>query len=82
MTVRTKAQKDAINDFIKHNGFKNMSKFAESCGLTRMHFSAYYNGRCDPSVRTLLRWAIILKCDLEELIELFYPEEYHEYLYS
>lgn len=47
--------------------------------MERQNMSARIRGKCNPDIILLLKWAVILRCDIVELIELFYPEEYQRY---
>lgn len=47
--------------------------------MERQNLSARILGKCNPDIRMLLKWAAVLKCDVLELIELFYTEEYQRY---
>lgn len=76
---RTEEQIEDIKKFIISHGFKNMSDFSKAVGMERQNMSARIRGKCNPDIILLLKWAIILRCDIVELIELFYPEEYQRY---
>lgn len=77
--TRTEEQKTAIKQFITSHGFKNTAEFARAVNMERQNLSARILGKCNPDIRMLLKWAAVLKCDVLELIELFYTEEYRQY---
>lgn len=77
--IRTKEQAEIIKQFITSHGFKNISEFSKAAGMKRQNVSTRILGKCNPDIRMLLKWAVILKCDITELLELFYSEEYKEY---
>lgn len=76
---RTEEQIEDIKKFIVSHGFKNMSDFSKAVGMERQNMSARIRGKCNPDIILLLKWAVILRCDIVELIKLFYPEEYQRY---
>lgn len=76
---RTEEQIEDIKKFIISHGFKNMSDFSKAVEMERQNMSARILGKCNPDIRMLLKWAAVLKCDVLELIELFYTEEYQQY---
>lgn len=76
---RTEAQINKIKMFIISHGFKNMSDFSKAVGMERQNVSARIRGKCNPDIILLLKWAVVLRCNIVELIELFYSEEYQEY---
>ena len=78
--TRTECQIDEIKNFILNHGFKSISDFGRTVGMERQNLSQRIRGKCNPDIRLLLKWATVLKCDITELIRLFYPEEYMEYI--
>ena len=78
--TRTEDQINNIKNFILNHGFSNMSDFAKSIDMERQNLSQRIRGKCNPDIKTLLKWAIVLQCDITELINLFYSEEYMEYI--
>lgn len=78
--TRTEEQIDEIKNFILNHGFKTMSDFGKAIGMERQNLSQRIRGKCNPDIKMLLKWATVLKCDITELIKLFYPEEYMEYI--
>lgn len=77
--TRTKAQEYAIINYIQSKGFDNISQFAQAVGMERQNVWARIKGKTDPDIRMLMRWAIVLDADIDELIALFYPSEWQEY---
>lgn len=77
--TRTKAQEQVIVDFILSHGFRNISDFSKNVNMERQNVWARIKGKTDPEIRLLLKWSSVLKCDITDLIALFYPEEYTEY---
>ena len=77
--TRTKEQEKAITNYIIGKGFKNIAQFAQAAGMDRQNVWARVKGRTDPDIRMLMKWAAILKADVDELIALFYPSEWQEY---
>lgn len=77
--TRTKEQAEMIKQFIYSHGFKTVADFSRNVGMERQNVSMRILGKCNPDIRMLLKWAIVLRCDITELLELFYPEEYKEY---
>ena len=78
--TRTEDQINNIKNFILNHGFSNMSDFAKSVDMERQNLSQRIRGKCGPDIKMLLEWAIVLQCDITELINLFYSEEYMEYI--
>ena len=78
--TRTEEQIDDIKNFILNHGFKSMSDFGKAVGMERQNLSQRIRGKCNPDIKMLLVWASVLKCDITELIRLFYLEEYMEYI--
>ena len=78
--TRTEDQINNIKNFILNHGFSNMSDFAKSFDMERQNLSQRIRGKCNPDIKMLLKWAIVLQCDITELINLFYSEEYMEYI--
>ena len=78
--TRTEDQINNIKNFILNHGFSNMSYFAKSVDMEIQNLSQRIRGKCNPDIKMLLKWAIVLQCDITELIRLFYPEEYMEYI--
>lgn len=79
--TRTEEEVKKINKFIVAHGFKDMTEFAKAVGMERQNVWCRIRGRTDPNIRMLMKWAIVLNCDITELLELFYPREYGEYMY-
>ena len=78
--TRTEEQINDIKNFILNRGFKSISDFAKSVDMERQNLSQRIRGKCNPDIKMLLKWAIVLQCDITELINLFYSEEYMEYI--
>ena len=78
--TRTEEQINEIKNFILNHGFKSISDFGRTVGMERQNLSQRIRGKCNPDIRLLLKWATVLKCDITELIRLFYPEEYNIYI--
>lgn len=77
--TRTSGDVENIKTFIKKHGFKTMTDFGKAVNMSRQNISGRICGRTDPSIRMLLQWAMVLHCDITELIKLFYPKEYSLY---
>ena len=77
--TRTKDQEQAIVDFIKGHGFKNIAQFASNVGMERQNVWSRIKGKTDPDIRKLLKWAGVLNCDIDDLIALFYPHDWEQY---
>ena len=67
-------------DFIKTRGFKNLSVFARAVDEYPSNIHKIIKGIQLPKVERLLQWAIVLDCDIEQLITLFYPNEMRKYV--
>lgn len=78
--TRTKEQEDKIVEFILGHGFSNISQFAVAVGMERQNVWARIKGRTDPDIRMLLKWGLVLNCDIDDLVALFYPVEWNEYI--
>ena len=77
--TRTEEQINDIKNFIIAHGFKNMTDFGKAIGMERQNLSWRIRGKCDPNIKMLLKWATVLKCDVTELIKLFFPNEWDIY---
>lgn len=77
---RTEKEIKNIKDFILNHGFSSMTEFANAIGMERQNLSQRIRGKCNPDIRMLLKWATVLHCDILDLIELFYAEEYKAYI--
>lgn len=77
--TRTKEQEDKIIDFIFDCGFDNIAQFGKAVGMERQNVWARIKGRTDPDIRMLLKWAIVLGCQVDDLIALFYPYDWQHY---
>ena len=75
----TPARKKAIEDHIKNQGFKSMSAFAKALGCDRQTIWKATSGTQNLNIETLLKWATVLRCPVDDLIALFYPEEWKKY---
>ena len=78
--IRTEEEIEYIKSFIINHGFTTMTEFAKAIGMKRQNLSQRIRGKCNPDIRMLLKWAIVLHCDVMELIRIFYPEEYKIYM--
>lgn len=78
--TRTEEEIEYIKSFIINHGFTTMTEFANAIGMERQNLSQRIRGKCNPDIKMLLKWAIVLHCDVMELIRMFYPEEYIEYI--
>jgi transcriptional regulator with XRE-family HTH domain len=77
--TRTKEQEAKIIEFIIDCGFDNIAQFGKAIGMERQNVWARIKGKTDPDVRMLLKWAVVLGCQIDDLIALFYPSEWKEY---
>lgn len=77
--TRTKEQEIVIVNFIINHGFDNIAQFGRTVGMERQNVWARIKGRTDPDIRMLLKWAVVLGCQVDDLIALFYPSEWKEY---
>ena len=78
--TRTKQQEKQIVEFIKSHGFKNISQFSESVGMDRQNVWARIKGKTDPDIKKLMIWSKALSCKIDDLIALFYPTEWANYI--
>lgn len=77
--TRTKEQEAKIIEFIIDCGFDNIAQFGKAIGMERQNIWARIKGKTDPDVRMLMKWAVVLGCQIDDLIALFYPSEWKEY---
>ena len=77
--VRTEADVTAIKEFMTAHGFETLAAFGKAVGMERQNVWMRVVGRTDPDIRMLLKWSVVLECEIEDLIRLFYPNEYSEY---
>ena len=82
LRTRTPEQKKAIEDYIKGHGFKSINSFAIALGTDRQNIWTATSGRQNLNIESLLRWAKVLKCPVDDLIALFYPFEWMNYISS
>ena len=59
-----------------------MNEFAVALGTTRQVIWTATSGKQNLNIETLLRWAKVLKCPVDDLIALFYPFEWLNYISS
>lgn len=64
--------------FIKQHGFKNLSEFARAVGEDATNVHKVVKGRQKPSIQKIFKWANALDCDFEDLVYLFYTDEFCE----
>lgn len=62
--------------FIKEHGFKNLSEFARAVGEDATNVHKVVKGIQKPSIQKIFRWANALDCDFEDLVFLFYSDEF------
>lgn len=62
-------------DFIKHHGFKNMSEFSDAVGDSPANIHRIITGIQKPKIEKLFYFATVLRCDIDQLLHLFYPNE-------
>lgn len=77
--IRTEEQTNNIVSYIKSKGFSNISRFAQAVGMDRQNVWARIKGKTNPDIRMLLKWSATLDSEIDELIALFYPDEWKEY---
>lgn len=77
--TRTKEQEQAIVDYIIECGFNNVAEFSKAVEMDRQNVWARIKGRTNPDIRMLFKWAKVLYCDIDKLLQLFYPNEWEEY---
>lgn len=75
----TPERKDLIENYIRIHGFKSMNAFAKALGTGRQNVWTATSGRQNLNIETLLKWATVLRCPVDDLIALFYPEEWKMY---
>jgi len=80
--TRTPEQKKAIEDYIKSHGFKSMSEFADALGTGRQNIWIATSGKQNLTIESMLKWAKVLKCPVDDIIALFYPFEWLNYISS
>ena len=78
--TRTKEQEKQIVEFIKSHGFKNISQFSEAVKMDRQNVWARIKGKTDPDIRKMMVWSKALECKIDDLIALFYPAEWADYI--
>lgn len=76
----TPERKQAIENYIKSHGFKSINAFAKALGTGRQNIWTATSGRQNLNIETLLKWARVLKCPVDDLIALFYPAEWEMYI--
>lgn len=75
----TPERKQAIEDYIKNHGFKSINAFAKTLGTDRQNIWKATSGKQNLSIESLLKWAKVLRCPVDDLIALFYPAEWKMY---
>lgn len=75
----TPERKELIENYIRIHGFRSMSEFAKALGCDRQTIWKATSGTQNLNIETLLKWATVLKCPVDDLIALFYPEEWKMY---
>lgn len=62
-------------DYIKNKGFKSITEFAKKCGIDTSNVRKNLLGIEKVNIKRLFIYADTLKCDMNEILELLYPEE-------
>lgn len=76
---RTLEQKQKIRDYLTYKGYPTLESFGEAVGMEKQHIWVRVEGKCNPDITTMFRWADALHCNLITVISLFYPNEHKEY---
>jgi len=72
-------KKEKFELLVKTHGFANISQFAKEAGIADSNiYSNLDNGRWNISIKRMFQMAKVLHCHIDEVISIFYPEEYLE----
>lgn len=71
--------REAIARWIKSKGFPSASAYAKACGIARQNLRGFMSGIFNPDIHTLIKFATVAKCSVDEVTSLFYTEEMQEH---
>lgn len=70
-------KKDKFELLVKSHGFVNVNQFSKEVGIATSNiYSNLDNGRWNMSITRMFKMANVLHCHIDEVISIFYPEEY------
>lgn len=78
MTDESKALKERLMELAEKYGIKSIRQLSLSAGITNQNLYSNINGTYDISIKRLFKLASVMKCDISEVINVFYPELYAE----
>lgn len=79
-TVKTvNKEYEMRKDFIRAYGFESVSDFATALSDDIANTTKVLQGKQKPNIEKMIKYAIILKAGLGDVINLFYPKEMAEY---
>ncbi|WP_022769151.1 helix-turn-helix domain-containing protein [Butyrivibrio sp. NC2007] len=71
-------KRDKLNSLIKKAGYRNMRHFSEELGINEANLYSNLKGKWGMSINRMFKVANLLKCPIDTIIEIFYPEEYYK----
>ena len=66
--------------FIKERGFNNISEFARAVGEDPTNTAKVFRGEQKPKLDKLLKYALALDAEIEQMLMLFYNDEMKMYI--
>lgn len=66
-------------DYIRYFGYETISDFASAVNEDVSNVWKVLNGKQKPTIEKMIKYAIVLKVDISDIITLFYPESMKKY---
>lgn len=66
--------------FILERGYKSISDFARAVGENPENVAKIFRGEQKPKVNKLLKYALVLDAEIEQMLMLFYYDEMTDYI--
>lgn len=65
-----------LNEYVKRAGFRSMRQFCTKLGVSQANLYSNLDGRYAISIGRMFKIANLLGCEIDTVLEWFYPEEY------
>ncbi len=71
-----KESKELLDIYVKKAGFKNMRQFCMKLGISQANLYSNLNSKYSISIGRMFKIANLIGCQIDTVIEIFYPNEY------